>query len=320
MKKLGIYIPTYNRVKELQICIKNFLEELKETDFDIFISDNNSTDDTEVLLKKMMRKHKQIHYIKNGIKNGNSFGSNILNLLKMINTEFVFIFGDDDIIKKGSIKTILKNLENNDFLHINSEVWSSNMAKKLEDRRLSIYHDIDYEKGDHEKVLRNSDNGYAGFLSVIITRGEYINKELRTFRYKNLDEEDFFHVPLLFRSIVGKKGRFISKPLIKYRSTNKSTFAKKEFELVFSEFPNALKRLEPFYSKKVISDACRVSLYRVMAISCVSKFRYPGKVALYKKIIKANKYLVTFKKLAIIFTLYMPLRLIIIICKQYQIT
>lgn len=53
---LGIYIPTYNRKKELEVCLASFIPQLKPYGFPIFIADNNSTDGTKELIKKLNKR------------------------------------------------------------------------------------------------------------------------------------------------------------------------------------------------------------------------------------------------------------------------
>lgn len=290
---------------------------MKTTKFEIYISDNNSTDGTENLVKRLMKRNKCIHYMKNDSKMKNSFGSNIINLFENINTEFVWLFGDDDIIKKNAIKKIMNHLSDNDFLQINSEVWDQHMNKRLQERRLNIKSDIIYECGKHEQVLKNSDGGYAGFIAAIITRGAYIKKELKKFKNKNLSDEEYLHLTLFFLAIVGKKGKLIAEPLIKYRANNKSTFNRKEFEITVSNFPTALKRLRPNYSNKVIHDTARFSLYRAIAISCITKIMHPEKVGEAIRMIRENEFIGPISRIVMLLIFISPNMLVKMFCLTY---
>ena len=264
-----------------------------------------------------MKRYRQIHYKKNNIKNQRTFSSNIVNLLSMIDTEYIWLFGDDDVIKKGAIKIVMKELKSNDFLLVNSEVWDSSMYKIVQERRLPIYKDVIYSNGDHNQVLADAENGYAGFIGTIITRGIYIAKELKKLKNRNFYWGDFLHIPILFRSIVDKRGKFIADPLIRYRSAKKTNFVGKEFELVVLEFPNALKMLRPYYSREVIASHSKISIYRAVAISCVSKLRYPEKSRIYAKMVMRSDSLSLIHKSIMLSILNAPNILVKLVCLSY---
>ena len=55
---LSICIPTFNRSEKLDNCLNSILiskQQYKETDFEICIADNNSSDDTKKIVDKNVR-------------------------------------------------------------------------------------------------------------------------------------------------------------------------------------------------------------------------------------------------------------------------
>ena len=64
---LSICIPTYNRSEYLDICLASIVsqKEFNSEDLELVISDNASIDNTEEIVKKYQRKHKNIFYSKN---------------------------------------------------------------------------------------------------------------------------------------------------------------------------------------------------------------------------------------------------------------
>ena len=212
----------------------------------------------------------------------------------MVNTEFVWLFGDDDLIKDGAIDTIANQISSYDFLQINSEVWNNDFSKMLIKKKIKIQKDIVYEKGEHERVLANATDGYAGFMGSIITRGKYLKEELGKIKGRDLSGKDYLHMTLFFRSIVGKRGKFIAEPLIKYR--NLSNLGGKEFEIWMSSFPNALEELRPLYSDSVLKHVGTLPIYSMVGITCVNKIQNPDKISIYKELISKNAEMGIFEK------------------------
>ena len=64
-KLVSIGIPTYNRGEDLEICIKNILNQTYDN-IDIIVSDNNSSDSkSKLLYKSSLFKNPKIRLIKN---------------------------------------------------------------------------------------------------------------------------------------------------------------------------------------------------------------------------------------------------------------
>src|SRR4030088_2517193 len=63
--KLSICIPTYNRSRYLGSALSDlFRQQAFDFDFEVLISDNNSADDTQLLVSKFARQHRQIRYVR----------------------------------------------------------------------------------------------------------------------------------------------------------------------------------------------------------------------------------------------------------------
>lgn len=107
----SIVIPTYNRSKNLVIAIKSVLRQ-NFNDYEIIISDNASTDDTEKICKSF--KNKRIKYFKNTTNIGIS--RNIYKVIKFAYGNYVFLLGDDDfILKKDTLLNIFNIIKKNNY-------------------------------------------------------------------------------------------------------------------------------------------------------------------------------------------------------------
>jgi GT2 family glycosyltransferase len=117
-KKLFIIIITYNN----HLVITNCLESLNKqsyTDFEVLIIDNNSTDNTLLIIQDYLKKHpnlsKKFHVIKNKLNSGFAKAVNI-GLRKALNKKIIYtslllnpdIYFTDDLLKNG-VSVLEKN-------------------------------------------------------------------------------------------------------------------------------------------------------------------------------------------------------------------
>ena len=284
MDKLGVYIPTYNRKDKLRACLESFIPQLKKYGFPIYISDNGSTDGTEKVVKELRKKYKKITYSKN--KKNLGYAANLAKVLRMGNTEFVWAFGDDDVIVDGAIDDIMKHLDKYDFLQINAVGYSHDLSKMTINRMIPLNGDMVYDKGMHESVILNARiRTYAGFMGGIITRLDYLKAELDNI--KDMSKMDFLHTVLFYKSIVNKKGRLIAKPIIKLRGGGNQ--GGREVEIWMSSFPAALDKLRPEYSDKTLRVVGKVNSYFLVTDACMSKYKNPSGAMEYWKYVSSNK-------------------------------
>ena len=127
MKTLSICIPTFNRANCLRNCLNSIYESKKnsELNFDVCISDNNSTDDTQLIVDEYNNKL-DIKYHKNNTNLG--LGLNILKSVELSNSEFAWIIGNDDMIFSNTLEKVndmLKNYPKVDYFFVNSNHLSS---------------------------------------------------------------------------------------------------------------------------------------------------------------------------------------------------
>ena len=275
MDILGLYIPTWNRKNQLKQLLSNILPAFEKYGLPIYISDDNSTDGTETMVKDMQSTYKKLYYKKNDTGLEKGYAANLISVLRMGHTEFAWIFGDDDLIKDGALERILPELKNNDFLQINSEVWDSNFTKMLETRKIFVDHDTKYGKDEYNHVLLNARKGYAGFMGEIITRRAYLITELDKLAKPTLAYRDFLHTTLFFRAIVGKTGKLIAAPLIKNRMDGEMKGG--EFRVWVSIFPQTLEELSPPYELDTVIKSGSLRLYSMIGITAMNKLQHPEK-------------------------------------------
>lgn len=111
---LTIAIPTYNR----SACLTQLLDALApqlagESRVELIISDNASPDDTKSVVESYLRKGLALIYSRNDTNIGAD--ANFIRCYEMALGEYLWIFGDDDIIVPGGLQEVLRTLETRKF-------------------------------------------------------------------------------------------------------------------------------------------------------------------------------------------------------------
>ena len=123
--KVSIVVPTYNRSVYLQECLDSIINQ-NYTNLEIVITDDNSTDNTEELCKKYIKKYPYIKYVKNE-KYPQGPNGNKNNGLDNCTGEIVGIFDDDDSMVENILQIMVdKILEGYDDVMGNCIIVSKN--------------------------------------------------------------------------------------------------------------------------------------------------------------------------------------------------
>lgn len=93
--KLEIFLITFNRASKLENTLKQLLNENSPiNDFQITIVDNNSKDNTALVVQKYQSQHKNILYVKNRYNIGGN--ANIVKAFYKAKKEYVWVLADND--------------------------------------------------------------------------------------------------------------------------------------------------------------------------------------------------------------------------------
>lgn len=122
---LTIAIPTSNRSSFLSQLLSVLGPQLAdETRVELLISDNASPDDTPSVVEFFRKKGLAVTYSRNDVNIGPD--ANFIRCYGMAQGEYVWIFGDDDVIVPGGLREVLRYLEQRtyDLIHIRSAGFS----------------------------------------------------------------------------------------------------------------------------------------------------------------------------------------------------
>ena len=116
---LSICMPTYNRAGHIERQLRYFESEMEEEligKVEVIISNNASRDNTESVLKSYVGRYNWLR-INNNKTNIGGY-ANMQLLLSMAGGTYIWLPGDDDYLKKGLMKKIVKILESETIAYL----------------------------------------------------------------------------------------------------------------------------------------------------------------------------------------------------------
>lgn len=110
MARVGIGLPTYNGAS----CILEGLESLQRqtfTDFEVYISDNGSTDGTSDICADFARRDKRFHHVR--FAETVPAGANFIRARDLTSSDYFMWRADDDLAEPGHLEGLVTGLDTN---------------------------------------------------------------------------------------------------------------------------------------------------------------------------------------------------------------
>lgn len=198
---LSICIPTYNRAKTLKASLDRFAQEfdlVDITEIEFYVSDNNSNDETPQVVRQATANGLHINYNRNSENIGPD--GNFLYCMNHAAGKYVWLLGDDDFIKPGSLAYLLNLIRNNDFGLIHLSV--------LKEPKFSNEHTI---FNNSEEFLKNV-SYWITFMSGSIFLREAVAAIPDHHQYMSTN---LLQVPFFIKSaLMRKQNAFVCKQIL----------------------------------------------------------------------------------------------------------
>ncbi len=226
--KLSICIPTYNRVNYLKSTIKSILLSNRQ-DFDLVISDNCSTDNTEEFCLKIAENDRRLKYYRN-IKNL-GISQNIYQCVFNANSEYIYFLSDEDEFNSEMIDRAFNLLDSN-YSAILSSVYDMHNNNFYIKRNTQFFKKFNYD------LIKQMPT----YISGIIVKKSYLKLEVLERLAKN-PKNIYQHIPIMLMCFL-KGDCYVTSEILcnkgvqEFRSSNNS--------FISDEFISKSKDL-PFY-------------------------------------------------------------------------
>ena len=221
-KLFTIIIPTYNRCKMLEQSLEVVIPQVRKFKDEVclYISDNASTDNTKTIVEKYMQGNKDIlSYYRQSENIGGQ--NNFKHAVKAVDSKYVCLIGDDDVVFPNYVETIVGLLKNNPEIGlINYNVMSVNydlQNASFREANIRDLHPIVYADGgsfiyDHlelPSLISSNVFNRANFIKWLdkIPVGTYPGYNWLAILYKSIFYEKclFVGLPLLLQRMPGSQ-------------------------------------------------------------------------------------------------------------------
>ena len=264
---LSIAIPSNNKKKYLFEAIKSILEDnYKSNNYEICISDNSN--DNKFSEINTFFKNKIINY---NTSNFLKMDENINNVVNLSIGEYVWLFGDDDILIDGALNAIIKYLKKNkpDVLILNSSSFIEN--KIIEEYRFKKKNNFIYD-GNQDNLFLAEMGNYITYIGSIVIKKNVWKKYFN----QNSIGSYFSHLKLVCEYKINNRIHYLSVPCIKMR-VKSQTWTSDYFKIWNFNFSNIIWSLDDYSDESkssVIVKQPYKSIFRLLSSRAYGHFNY----------------------------------------------
>jgi len=160
--KLTIAIPTYNRSRYLKELVPEIVSQCKNiinSNIEILIIDNASTDDTQAYIQGNY--DDSVTYIRN--KNNIGADRNFIECIKNSKGKYIWLFGDDEVLRPEGVQRVINSLDKNPDLIIAESNFDATLHFESYKNLLRHTHDKDPVFPVHHTLITKNIFPKSGF-------------------------------------------------------------------------------------------------------------------------------------------------------------
>lgn len=240
MKTLSIAIPTYNRAHFLKEELDILLPQVqnRKEEIEIIISDNASTDDTELVIHEYMQTYDDVIFYFKHTKSID-FEDNFDFAIKHSSGRYIYLLGDDDLHSPDFLSVLFKLIQKNySIIYFNRLIGDENCShNSLFDGDYSVMEDV-CSSFDFIKKLTWKPN----FMSSLVFKRECWINGGKFFR-ENFYGYRFLGQVYLGATTLSSNCCYYYMPMLIMRNPNR-TFSKKFPLFFFVGLSNIFKALD----------------------------------------------------------------------------
>lgn len=217
MIELSICIPTYNRAESLKECLDSILPAVESyrDKIEVIISDNDSADNTQGIIKNFQNRFEFIRVNKNTVNVGAPRHFPLV--VGLTKGKYVWVIGDDDKIVPEAIKNVLLKIEEGyDLIILNHSVWTKNFERTVIRKIYNTEKDLEF----FDKNLMLIKLG----LRLAFTSSVIVKREILSITFDKYEKFLKFRQGPFFNLMSGLPDKFkaylFARPLVLNRGEN----------------------------------------------------------------------------------------------------
>ncbi len=231
---VSIAIPTYNRAQYLDYSLSINIPLAKKFDVPIYISDNNSSDETFEIVQKWMKIYDYLFYSKNEDNLGPDINFELS--LKLPDTNYVWLIGDTTKITQKVFESVfIQSKEKYDLIILNE-------AKRVTDLKSQLITDRNF-------LLSKLGWHLTQIACVLFSKELIHNANFSSFR-----DTRFIHVGVVFE-FLSNKDKFLAKwnhdlstDMLIIKNIPKISWQEETLDIWLRKWPNFVFSLPTSYS------------------------------------------------------------------------
>lgn len=226
--RVQVYILTRNRPEYLPQAVESVLKQSYKN-FELIVSDNSTNDETETLLKRKFP-NMDFKYVKRNPPKSVFFHFN--KILSEINSDFVMLFHDDDVLLQNALEKMMSALTANPYISAVScnanIVDGSNHYQRVFNQRLKS----DMIINDPEELAAN----YMRLPMQVVPFSAYLYRSdiLESLRLFYKEGRKHADVAFLMKTVKQGPILWLAEPLMNYRVHGANDSASYDIKAIFS--------------------------------------------------------------------------------------
>lgn len=236
--KFSFIISAYNACETLELSLKSIFEQTHD-DFNVFVANDGSNDNTDEIIKSYMSQYSNIVYIE---QSNIGLTKTLNRLIDLANGEYIVRHDADDVSLPGRLDILLRNVSvDDDFITTSAYVTCDDGSSFVAPR--PIY------------VKKGRPNVNALIFGNPFIHGTFVFKSsyIKSYKYDSgyRYAQDF---ELLLRSLTnGAKVKFVNEPTYEFTKSEGSISQKKKIEQ--TNFAKAALKKHGFSDRFILANA-----------------------------------------------------------------
>ena len=205
-------IPTWNRVRELEVCLRSIAQQTTHQirTIKIYVQDDCSTDGTKESVEALQREYPDlITYTctNQRVDYSNAFRT----LFSSVDADWVWTFGDDDMLLPGSLDRMIPVLAETDceFIHCVERGREAGTDRMYRGKLLALCNTFGWLD-------------MTGFITCNITRGYALNEAAESPRWKQYAKSSFVQSCVLLEILKDSQAALMDVPLVATQNANQT--------------------------------------------------------------------------------------------------